>query len=61
MLLQVLLELLLLSGHLLYHLLVLLENLPRETGAKLGVLDREGLEGWSPGGELSPGEGAKNS
>ena len=44
LLLRELLELLLVGDHLLHHLLVLEENLSRETGAELGVLDREGLE-----------------
>ena len=44
LLLRELLELLLVSDHLLKHLLVLEEDLSREPWAELGVLDREGLE-----------------
>ena len=33
-------------GHLLHGLLMLEEHVPREAGADLGILDREGLEPW---------------
>jgi hypothetical protein len=45
LLLQQLLMLLVVS-HLLHGLLMLEEHVPREAGADLGILDREGMEPW---------------